>query len=103
MLGLTERQMEETSTRPRDSPGGDSWSLPTLRPSILLAGVNHLMTRFDHGVPAAANPECKHVSSMSWRGVTAEPGTQEGPTRATVAGIEGYDAGTSSAFNYITS
>jgi hypothetical protein len=69
MLGLTESQMEETSTRARDSPGGDSWTLPTLRPSILLAGVNHLMTRFDHGVPAAANPECKHVSSMSWRGV----------------------------------
>jgi hypothetical protein len=63
-------QMEETSTRPRDRPGGDSWSLPTLRPSILLAGVNHVMTRFDHGVPAAANPECNHVSSMSWRGVS---------------------------------
>lgn len=69
MLGRTERQMEETSTRPCDRPGGDAWSVPTLRPSILLAGVNRVMTRFDHGVPAAANPECKHVSSMSWRGV----------------------------------
>jgi hypothetical protein len=35
----------------------------------LLTGVNHVMTRFDPRVPAAANPEGKHVSSVSWRGV----------------------------------
>jgi len=69
MLVLTESQMEETSTRPRDSPGGDSWNLPMLRPSILLAGVNHVMTRFDHGVPAAANLSanmCQACRGEAW-------------------------------------
>src|SRR5262249_18676139 len=47
MLGRTERQREETSTRPRDRPGGDAWTVPTLRPSIPLAGVNHLGSSAD--------------------------------------------------------
>jgi hypothetical protein len=69
MFGRTERQMEKTSSRPRDSPGGDSRSVPTLRPSILLAGVAQVMTRLDLGVPVAANPECTRVSRLSLRGV----------------------------------
>ena len=67
--------MEETSTRPRESPGGIHGPYRRFGHQSLLAVVTRVMTRFDHGVPAAANRRCKQMSSMSWRDVDGVRGT----------------------------